>query len=152
MAEKQYVIFKLCGEEYGVEISNVQEITEYTQATKVPNVPDFIEGIINLRGNITPIISLKKRFNLEENEMSENNRIIIINLKDKHIGFIVDDASQVITMDEKQIENPPDILTGIDRQYITGIGKVEEKIIIMLDLEKILTEEEKQEIKEMEEI
>ncbi len=152
MAEKQYVIFKLCGEEYGVEISNVQEITEYRQSTKVPNVPDFIEGVINLRGNITPIISLKKRFNLEEGEMTQNNRIIIINLKDKHIGFIVDDASQVLTMDEKQIENPPEILTGIDRQYITGIGKVEEKIIIMLDLEKILTDEEKQEIVEIKEI
>ncbi|SDJ99482.1 chemotaxis protein CheW [Natronincola ferrireducens] len=149
MAEKQYVIFKLCGEEYGVEINHVQEITEYKKATKVPNVPSFIEGIINLRGNITPIVSLKKKFNLEEGEIQENNRIIIINLKNKHVGFIVDDASQVLTMEEKQIENPPELLTGIDRQYITGIGKVEEKIIILLDLEKILTEEEKEEIKNM---
>lgn len=149
MAEKQYVIFKLSGEEYGVEIKHVQEITEYKKATKVPNVPNFIEGIINLRGNITPIVSLKKRFNLDEGEIKENNRIIIINLKDKQVGFVVDDASQVLTMDEKQIENPPDLLTGIDRQYIIGIGKVEEKIIILLDLEKILTEEEKEEIQKI---
>ncbi|SNS94993.1 purine-binding chemotaxis protein CheW [Anaerovirgula multivorans] len=149
MAEKQYVIFKLSGEEYGVEINHVQEITEYKKATTVPNVPNFIEGIINLRGNITPIISLKKKFNLVESEIKENNRIIIINLKSKQVGFIVDDASQVLTMDEKHIENPPEILTGIDRQYIIGIGKVDEKIIIMLDLEKILTEEEKEEIKNM---
>lgn len=149
MAEKQYVIFKLSGEEYGVEINHVQEITEYKKATKVPNVPNFVEGIINLRGNITPIISLKKKFNLVESEIKENNRIIIINLKNKQVGFIVDDASQVLTMDEKHIENPPEILTGIDRQYIIGIGKMEEKIIIMLDLEKILTEEEKEEIKNM---
>ncbi|SET36672.1 purine-binding chemotaxis protein CheW [Natronincola peptidivorans] len=150
MAEKQYVIFKLCGEEYGVEIDHVQEITEYKKATKVPNVPSFIEGVINLRGNITPIVSLKKKFNLQEDEIKDSNRIIIINLKNRHVGFIVDDASQVLTMDEKQIDNPPEILTGIDRQYIIGIGKVEEKIIIMLDLEKILSEDEKEEIQNME--
>ncbi|AOY75910.1 chemotaxis protein CheW [Clostridium formicaceticum] len=149
MAERQYVIFKLCGEEYGVAIQHVQEITEYKQATSVPNVPDFIEGIINLRGNITPIVSLKKKFNLQEKEIKESNRIIIINLMDKQVGFIVDDASQVLTMDEKQIENPPELLTGIERQYIIGIGKVDEKIIILLDLEKILTEKEKQEIQAM---
>ncbi|AKL94044.1 chemotaxis signal transduction protein CheW [Clostridium aceticum] len=149
MAEKQYVIFKLCGEEYGVAIQHVQEITEHKRATTVPNVPKFIEGIINLRGNITPIISLKKKFNLQEGEIQESNRIIIINIADKQVGFIVDDASQVLTMDEKQIENPPELLTGIDRQYIIGIGKVEEKIIILLDLEKILTEKEKNEIKNM---
>lgn len=147
MAEKQYVIFRLCGEEYGVEIKHVQEITEYRQSTQIPNVPKFIEGVINLRGNVTPIISLKKRFNLPEDEITENNRIIIINLKNKQVGFIVDDASQVLTMDTKQIENPHELITGVDRQYITGIGKVDEKIIIMLDLEKILTEEEKKEIK-----
>ncbi|MCC5909194.1 MAG: purine-binding chemotaxis protein CheW [Clostridiaceae bacterium] len=149
MAEKQYVIFKLCGEEYGVEIDHVQEITEYKNPTKVPNVPNFVEGIINLRGNITPIISLKKRFSLDDEEINENNRIIIIHIKNKQIGFIVDDASQVLTMKEEQIENPPEIIAGIDRQYITGIGKVEEKIIILLDLEKILTEKEKQEIQNM---
>ena len=146
MSEKQYVIFKLCNEEYGVDIKNVQEITEYKETTKIPNAPDFIEGIINLRGNVTPIISLRKRFNLGTQEINKDSRIIIIKLEEKQIGFIVDDASQVITIDSSKIEPPHELITGVDRQYITGIGKVDEKIIIMLDLEKVLTEKEQIEI------
>ena len=149
--EKQYVVFKLNEEEYGVEISHVQEITEYKTVTNVPNTPSFIEGIINLRGNIVPIVSIKKRFELSQEEASTDHRVIIINLGSKQVGFIVDDASQVLTMNENQIENPPDLITGIDRDYIIGIGKVAEKIIILLDLEKILSENEKKEIIKIEE-
>lgn len=148
--EKQYVIFKLNEEEYGVEISHVQEITEHKTVTSVPNTPSFIEGIINLRGNIVPIVSIKKRFNLPQEKAGADHRVIIINLGSKQVGFVVDDASQVLTMDESQIENAPELITGIDRDYIIGIGKVSEKIIILLDLEKILTEKEKKEIDKME--
>lgn len=149
--EKQYVIFTLNDEEYGVEINHVQEITEYETATSVPNTPNFIEGIINLRGEIVPIVSIKKRFELPEVEVSEDQRVIIINLGSKQVGFVVDDASQVITMDESQIEKPPEVIAGRDRGYITGVGKVEDNIILLLDLEKILSEDEKKEIIEMEE-
>ena len=147
--EKQYVIFKLNQEEYGVAISHVQEITEIKSITSVPNTPSFVEGIINLRGKIVPIVSIKKRFDLPlEGEVSEQ-RIIIINLNEKQAGFIVDDASQVLTMDESQIEGPPELIAGVDRDYIIGIGKVDEKIIVLLDLEKILNEQEKKEIEAM---
>lgn len=147
--EKQYVIFKLNQEEYGVAISHVQEITEIKSITSVPNTPSFVEGIINLRGKIVPIVSIKKRFDLPlEGEVSEQ-RIIIINLNEKQVGFIVDDASQVLTMDESQIEGPPELIAGVDRDYIIGIGKVDEKIIVLLDLEKILNEQEKKEIEAM---
>ena len=149
--EKQHVIFKLNNEEYGVEISHVQEITEYKTVTSVPNTPSFIEGIINLRGSIVPIVSIKKRFDLPTEEKEEDQRVIIINLGSRQVGFIVDDASQVLTLNEDQIENPPDLITGIDRDYITGIGKTDEKIIILLDLEKILTDTEKKEIAQMKE-
>lgn len=148
--QKQYVIFKLNREEYGVEISHVQEITEIKSITSVPNTPPFVEGIINLRGKIVPIVSIKKRFGLSKMEGAEEERIIIINLNDRQVGFVVDDASQVLTLDESQIENPPELVAGIDRDYIIGIGKVEEKIIVLLDLEKILTETEKREIRAME--
>ncbi|SFI14196.1 purine-binding chemotaxis protein CheW [Tindallia magadiensis] len=149
--EKQYVIFKLEKEEYGVEINHVQEITEHKTVTSVPNTPAFIEGIINLRGSIVPIVSIKKRFNLAQEEVGEDHRIIIINLEEKQVGFIVDDASQVLTISEEQIEKAPEVIAGADREYITGIGKISDKIILLLDLEKILTENEKNEIIEMEE-
>ncbi len=147
--EKQYVIFKLNREEYGVEISHVQEITEIKSITTVPNTPVFVEGIINLRGKIVPIVSIKKRFDLPQQAEMGEQRIIIINLKDKQVGFIVDDASQVLTLDENQIEKPPELVAGIDRDYIIGIGKVEDKIIVLLDLEKILSEQEQKEIEKM---
>lgn len=147
--EKQYVIFKLNKEEYGVEISHVQEITEIKSITTVPNTPVFVEGIINLRGKIVPIVNIKKRFDLPQKTEMGEQRIIIINLKEKQVGFIVDDASQVLTLDESQIENPPELVAGIDRDYIIGIGKVDEKIIVLLDLEKILSEQEQKEIEKM---
>ncbi|MEN1761892.1 chemotaxis protein CheW [Anoxynatronum sibiricum] len=147
--EKQYVVFKLNQEEYGVAISHVQEITEIKSITSVPNTPAFVEGIINLRGKIVPIVSIKKRFDLPLEGELEEQRIIIINLNEKQVGFIVDDASQVLTMDENQIESPPELIAGIDRDYIIGIGKVDEKIIVLLDLEKILSDKEKKEIEAM---
>lgn len=147
--EKQYVIFKLNREEYGVEIDHVQEITEIKSITTVPNTPPFVEGIINLRGKIVPIVSIKKRFSLPQQGGLEEQRIIIINLKEKQVGFVVDDASQVLTLDDSQIEKPPELIAGVDRDYISGIGKVEEKIIVLLDLEKILSEQERNEIEKM---
>lgn len=148
--ERQYVIFKLEKEEYGIDIMNVREITEYKQTTKIPNSPEFIQGVINLRGGVIPVINLKKRFNLKEEENTKNKRIIITTMNEKQIGFIVDDASQVLTLDEKDIDNPPDMISGVDRKYIVGIGKVNEKIIILLDLVAIFSYEEAKELEKME--
>ncbi|QEK10947.1 purine-binding chemotaxis protein CheW [Crassaminicella thermophila] len=149
MAEKQYVIFKLGREEYGIDIMNVREITEFKETTKIPNAPNFIEGVINLRGNVIPVINLKKRFKLDETNIANNSRIIIVTMDAKQIGFIVDDASQVMTLNEDEIENPPEIITGIDRKYIVGIGKMDEKIIILLDLVAVFSDEEKNQIVKM---
>lgn len=148
--KNQYVVFNLCGEEYGVDIQNVQEITEYKDPISVPNAPNFIEGVINLRGNVTPIVSLKKRFNLVEQKKVNEDRIIIINIREKLVGFMVDDVSQVLTLDEKQIENPPEIIIQNTHQYITRIGKIDKKIILILNLVKVLTEVEKNKIVELE--
>lgn len=150
MSEKQYVIFSLGNEEYGVDIMKVKEISEFRESTKVPNTPYFIDGIINLRGEIIPIVNLKKRFNLEDNGTNSDTRIIVINLNNRNVGFVVDDASQVLRINDNDIEPAPDIIAGINRQYISGVGKVEQKIIILLDLEQILTEDEKIQLKEME--
>lgn len=149
MSEKQYVIFKLGNEEYGVNIMKVKEISEFKEVTKVPNAPYFVDGIINLRGEIIPIVSLKKRFGIKDSSIDSDIRIIVININERNVGFVVDEASQVIRINESNVDPAPEIVAGIDRQYITGVGKIDEKIIIMLDLDKIFTQEEKDKLEEM---
>ncbi|MFZ5968152.1 MAG: chemotaxis protein CheW [Bacillota bacterium] len=146
MAEKQYVIFRLDNEEYGVDIMNVKEISEFKESVKVPNTPKFVDGIINLRGDITPIINLKKRFNLAGSNANEDTRIIVINIQDRQVGFVVDEASQVIRISENDIEPAPEIVAGVDKKYITGVGKLKDRIVLLLDLEYILTDDEKEKI------
>lgn len=149
MADNQFVIFKLGNEMYAVDILNVGGISEYRDITKVPNAPYFIEGIINLRGEIIPIVNLKKRFQIPEKEADSDTRIIINNIAGKDMGFIVDEASQVVRIDDDHIEVAPDIIKGAEREYIHGVGKMAEGIVILLDLEKILSEEEKKKVMQM---
>lgn len=144
MAELQFVVFRLGNEEYGVNIMQVKEIVPYKEPVKVPNAPNFIEGIINLRGQIIPIVNLKKRFNIPGESVCEETRIIVMNIDSKQVGFIVDDASEVRTISEEDIENAPDIIAGIERKYITGIGKIGERILILLDLDKLFDDKEKE--------
>lgn len=150
MAEKQYVVFRLDNEEYGIGIMNVREIIPYKESIKVPNTPDFIEGIINYRGNVTPIICLKKRFNISKRVEDGNTRIIVINIGDRQVGFIVDEASQTIKLDESEIDPAPSIVSSVEREYIDGVGKKEDRLIILIDLGKILTEGEREELKGIE--
>ncbi len=149
MAEVQLVIFTLGKEEYAVEIMRVKEIVPYKEPVKIPNTPRFIEGVINLRGEIIPIISLKKRFNLVDDLINEQTRVIVVNVEGKQVGFIVDDASEVLTMHDDQIDIAPEIITGIDRNYIAGIGKLEDRILILLDLNKIFTDKENEDLKKI---
>lgn len=142
MADVQLVIFNLGNEEYAVDIMQVKEIVNYIEPVKVPNTPEFIEGIINLRSEIIPIINLKKRFNIADNVLREQNRIMVMNIESKKAGFIVDDASEVISIDEESIEPAPDIVVDIDRKYITGIGKAQDRILIILELDKLFSEKE----------
>jgi purine-binding chemotaxis protein CheW len=150
MSEKQYVVFKLGKEEYGIDIMNVKEIGPYEESVKVPNTPQFIEGIINYRNRVIPIINLKRRFKLEDKGLTNDTRIIIINLNDKQIGFVVDEASQTVTLDDKNIDPAPDIISSIDKRYITGVGKLDNKrLLILIDLEKVLNDKEIDEIGKM---
>lgn len=146
MSEKQYVVFKLDKEEYGVDIMNVKEISEYQKTVKVPNSPKFVDGIINYRGDITPIINLRTKFDLEAAGNSSSSRIIIINLNNRQVGFLVDDASQVLTIDEENIDPAPELVTDIDQKFVSGIAKLKDRMIILLDLEKVLSNEEKEKI------
>lgn len=148
MAERQYVIFKLDKEEYGVDIMHVKEISEFKESMQVPKAPVFIDGIVNYRGVITPIINLRKKFGMAEKELSSTTRIIIIYMNGRQVGFLVDDASQVLTIDEGDIDPAPELIAGdVDEKFISGIAKLSERMIIILDLEKVLSEEEKEELK-----
>ncbi|NLW23023.1 MAG: purine-binding chemotaxis protein CheW [Tissierellia bacterium] len=151
MAENLYVVFKLGREEYGIDIMNVKEIIPYQESVHVPNAPDFVEGVINYRGSVIPIISLRKRFKLGSAEATKDTRIIVINLDEKEIGFVVDEASQTLRLDESKIDPTPDVISEIDRRYMIGVGKVDDsRLLILLDLEKILTDEEKDEMETIE--
>lgn len=150
MTENQYVVFKLGKEEYGIDIMNVKEIGPYQESVKIPNAPKFLEGVVNYRGNVIPIVNLKKRFNLDNSQFDGNTRIIVINLKDRQIGFIVDEASQTIRLNQSDIDPTPDLISDVDRRYITGVGKLDNRLIILMDLEKVLTEDEKEKIENME--
>jgi purine-binding chemotaxis protein CheW len=128
---------------------NVKEISEYKQSVKIPNTPKFVDGIINLRGDITPIINLKKRFNLDEASIDSDTRIIVINIKSRQVGFVVDEASQVIRLSEEDIEPAPELVAGVDKKYITGVGKLKDRIVLLLNLEEVLSEDEKEKIQDI---
>ena len=147
MPETQFVIFKLNEEEYGVNIEQVQEIGSYQKATFVTNSPEFIQGIINLRNIVIPIINLKARFKITNNDViDENTRMIVVNISEGQFGFVVDDASEVISIDENDIEETPEMLRGAGRRYISGIGKVGDRLLVLLDMDQLLNEEEQRQI------
>jgi len=150
-AEVQFVVFRLGNEEYGVPITQVKEINRLTTATKVPKSPVFIEGIINLRGQIIPIIDMKKRFDLVYNEYTADARVIVIQIGQQTFGIEVDAVSEVLRINTGNIEKAPSIVSGIDARYITGVAKVGERLLIILDLDKLLSEEEKMELADMRE-
>lgn len=152
MAEEiQLVVFKLiAGDtvcEYGVPITKVQEIIPMAKPTRLPQVPDFVEGIINLRGKIIPIIDIKKRFGMPASEISNESRSVVVEAEGQIMGIIVDEVSEVLRLPTDGIEPPPAIIGGVTADYLTGVGKLEDRLLILLDMDKILSEQEKQELK-----
>lgn len=138
----QLVSFTVGKEEYGVHIEDVQEIVRMPEITHLPQTPDFIKGVINLRGNIIPVIDMRERFNMEAKEYTYVTRVIVIKLEKKLVGMIVDTVSQVLVLNEDDIDEAPDIIHGISKEFIEGIGKVNDQLIIILDITKVLTAEE----------
>jgi len=136
---RQFVIFKLENEEYGIDILRVKEIKEMMNITRVPNTAHYVRGVINLRGEVIPVIDLRKRFNLPEGKDSNNTRIIIVSVDDIIVGFTADYSSEVVEISSDAIEEAPDGVGSVDQGYISGIGKVGERLIILLDIVKIIT-------------
>jgi purine-binding chemotaxis protein CheW len=142
----QLVSFNIGDEEFGVDILKVQEINRMVEVTRVPNAPDYVEGVINLRGKVIPIIDLRKRLGLTQKNSDKDTRIIVVELNQKVIGFIVDSVSEVLRINKSITEPPPRMVAGIESDYITAIGKLEDRLLILLDLEKILTGGEKEKL------
>jgi len=132
------VTFQLGKEEYGVEIASVQEIIRATDITPVPGAPSHVRGVINLRGKIIPVVDLRRRFALATVEASESQRIIVVELGEKRIGMLVDSVSQVIKVPAGVVEEMPEEATSVDENFIKGVGKLENRLVIILDLNKSL--------------
>ncbi len=147
----QLVGFNIGTELFGVSILMVQEIIRAAPITTVPNSPDFIEGIINLRGNIVPVIDLRKRLSIYREEMDyEKSWILILNINDRVTGFIVDFVTKVLKIDENTVEPPPDIVVaGLESQYIRGVCKLDKNLLILLDFNRILRIDEFKKLKEV---
>lgn len=146
--EIQLVVFQLSTEEYGVPITQIEEIIRIPEITRIPNMPNFIEGLVNLRGRIIPIVDLRRRFKLEEKSRNEENRIIIGRIEEQSVGLIVDSVAEVLRASREMIEPIPPTISYIDTQYLNGVVKLENRLVILLDLHKILTELEKETLKQ----
>lgn len=142
----QLVSFNIGNEEFGVDILLVQEINKYVPITKVPNSPDFVEGVINLRGRVIPIVDLRTRLKMEKKEPDKDTRIIVVDLGQKTIGFIVDSVSEVLRIPANITETPPELVSGIDSEFIKSVGKLDDRLLILIDLNKLLSKEETEKI------
>jgi purine-binding chemotaxis protein CheW len=136
--EEQLVAFQLTGQDYGIDIDSVFEIIRVSTITKVPRTPMFVEGVINLRGKIIPVIDLCTRFNLPKNEKTAESRIIIVDLEETTIGMVVDGVSEVVRVPMDSIEPPPPMIHGIDSAYLRGISIIDSTMLILLNLGKVL--------------
>jgi len=136
-SEIQLVVFKLGREEYGVSILQVQEIKRITEITRVPHTPEYIKGVINLRGSVLPVIDLKKRLNLPAQVSTEDARIIIVKVKEISVGMIVDSVSEVMTLNQQSIDSPDVVAGSVSANYLSGVGKLENRLLILLNLETI---------------
>lgn len=139
----QVVSFRLHDEEYAIEITKVKEIILVEGVTRVPQMPAFIEGIINLRGNVIPVLDLRKRFELPGAALSEQSRIVVTRMESRIVGLIVDSVSQVMKIPKSKIQPPPQTIAGLAGEYLVGIGKMDDRMILLLDIEKILSSGEK---------
>jgi purine-binding chemotaxis protein CheW len=141
--ELQLVVFQLGVELYGVEIACVHEIVRMQTITRVPRAPAFVEGVINLRGRVIPVIDLRRRFNLPAAAHTRASRIVVVEIGDQVVGLVVDGVSEVLRVDTALVEPPSPVVAGIDSEYLQGIARLPERLVILLDLDRVLAREER---------
>jgi len=139
----QVVSFSVGEEDYGVNIETVKEVIKVKSVTRLPKTPSFVRGVINLRGDVIPIIDLREKLGLEQQDYTEMTRVIVVDIDEKSIGMAVDSVSNVINIAQDDIKPPPPLVSGLSEDYLKGVGRVGDEIIILLNIDKILTTEEK---------
>ena len=138
----QLVTFTISQEEFGLDILRVQEIIRTMDITKVPRAPEFVEGVINLRGKVIPIIDLRRRFGMGSKAHDSQTRIIVVEIQSMIVGFVVDSVSEVLRISSSTVEPPPPVASGNESEYISGVGKLQDRLLILIDLDKLLSESE----------
>ena len=138
----KFLTFAVGKEDYGIEIKNVTEIIGIQEITGVPELPPYVKGIINLRGKIIPVIDVRLKFKKDAMEYNDRTCIIVIQILELSIGLIVDNVAEVLSIDDQNIVQPPDVKTGFNNRYVRGIGKVDQTVKLILDCDKLLSEEE----------
>jgi purine-binding chemotaxis protein CheW len=138
----EFLTFRLGAEEYGLEILKVQEIRGYDAVTTIANTPEFIKGVINLRGAIVPIVDLRIKFNLGKVEYDQFTVVIILNLSNRVVGMVVDSVSDVLALTPEQIRSAPEFGSAVDTRYVTGIGALDERMLILVDIERLMSSAE----------
>ena len=136
---REYLTFRLDQEEYGIDILRVQEIRGYEQPTRIANAPAFIKGVVNLRGTIVPIVDMRLKFNCAQADYNSFTVVIILNLRDRVVGIVVDSVSDVMELSAENIRSAPDVESAIDNGCILGLGSVGERMLILLDIEKLMS-------------
>lgn len=144
--EKQLVIFELGAEYFGIDISLVEGINKMLEITKIPQSPAYLEGITNLRGSVLPVIDLQKRFGMPAQERTNETRIMVANVDGVKIGMVVSAVSEVLTIEDNIIEPPPPMVSNVNSEFIIGVAKIDKRLVIMLDLAKVLSVEEKMQV------
>jgi purine-binding chemotaxis protein CheW len=136
---REFLSFKIGDEEYGIDILKVQEIRGYEKPTRMANVPAFIKGVVNLRGIIVPIVDMRIKFNLSTVEYNEFTVVIILNVSGRVLGIVVDGVSDVTTLAPEQIKPAPDFASNVDTGYVIGLGTLEDRMLILMDIEKLMS-------------
>jgi purine-binding chemotaxis protein CheW len=147
--ETQIVVFELGSEHFGVSIGQVESIIKMQTITKLPHTSNFVEGVTNLRGKVLPVINLRTRFRLPAQQADKNSRIIVVSLDQTEVGMIVDQVSEVLTILEGEVEPAPAITSSVDSAFITGIAKLDERLVILLDLAHLLATKEQADLFEL---
>lgn len=136
----QLVTFDVAGEEFAVDILAVREINRMMSLTRVPNSPSEVEGVINLRGKIIPVIDLRRRFGMDQTQHSQDSRIVVVEVLERVVGFIVDRVHEVLRIEKSIVEPAPEMVCSIDSDFIAGVGKLEDRLVILLDVVKLFGE------------